>query len=231
MSDRSRDPSVGKPVPGWAGCEPPPHTVLSGRYCDLEPLGLQHVSALFAAYREDEEGLVWKYLLGGPYEDEAAYRLWVEKFCLGKDPMFYAIVDNASGLASGIASYLRINPPMGVIEVGHINYAPRLQRSIAATEAMYLMMRHVFDDLGYRRYEWKCDSLNERSRRAAARLGFTFEGIFRQVVVYKGRNRDSAWYSIIDSEWPALRNRFEKWLDPGNFDAGRHQRASLQSFD
>jgi RimJ/RimL family protein N-acetyltransferase len=133
------------------------------------------------------------------------------------DPTFYAIVDTASGSPVGVASYLRIAPDMGSIEVGHLSYSPALQRTAAATEAMYLMMRRAFDELGYRRYEWKCDSLNAPSRAAAIRLGFQYEGLFRDAVVYKGRNRDNAWYSIVADEWPALRTAFERWLDPANF--------------
>jgi RimJ/RimL family protein N-acetyltransferase len=145
------------------------------------------------------------------------------------DPLFYAIVERSSGLAIGVASYLRIDPANGAIEVGHLQFSPRLQRSTAATEAMYLMMKQAFD-LGYRRYEWKCDALNAGSRRAAERLGFTFEGVFRQAVVYKGRNRDSAWYSIIDSRWPLLVAAYRRWLDPGNFDdSGRSDPASRRN--
>jgi RimJ/RimL family protein N-acetyltransferase len=127
-----------------------------------------------------------------------------------------------------VAAYLRIDPANGVIEVGHINYSPRLQRTAAATEAMYLMMRRVFDELGYRRYEWKCDDLNAPSRAAAKRLGFTFEGVFRQAIVYKERNRDTAWFSMLDSEWPSRKREFERWLDPANFDAAGHQKTKLQ---
>jgi len=143
------------------------------------------------------------------------------------DPLFHAIVDSKSGKAVGVAAYMRIDRDNGVIEVGHLNFSPRLQATTAATEAMYLMMRRAFDELGYRRYEWKCDSLNEGSRRAAVRLGFVFEGIFRQAVVYKGRNRDTAWYSVLDSEWPALRAGFERWLSPDNFDEAGRQRRTL----
>jgi RimJ/RimL family protein N-acetyltransferase len=147
--------------------------------------------------------------------------------CLGDDPLFHTIVDLESGKAIGVASYLRIEPRIGVIETGHIHYSPLLQRQPAATEAMFLMMRRVFAELGYRRYEWKCDALNAPSRRAALRLGFRFEGIFRQATLYKGRNRDTAWYSIIDQEWPALSDAYRLWLDPENFDARGVQQASL----
>jgi RimJ/RimL family protein N-acetyltransferase len=151
----------------------------------------------------------------------------MEQTCRGDDPLFHAILDGGTGRAVGVASYLRIDPPVGVIEVGHINYSPALQGTTAATEAMYLMMRRVFDELGYRRYEWKCDALNAPSRAAAERLGFVFEGIFRQATIYKGRNRDTAWYSIVDGEWPRLRDAFERWLDPANFDAQGRQRQRL----
>ena len=165
------------------------------------------------------------------FETAEDYRAWVEQFCLGDDPLFHAVIatetKGKTGRAAGIASYLRIEPAVGVIEVGHINYAPPLQRTRASTEAMYLMMRRVFDELGYRRYEWKCDALNAKSRAAAARLGFSFEGVFRQATLYKGRNRDTAWFAIIDAEWPALKARYERWLDPANFDDDGNQRESL----
>ena len=141
----------------------------------------------------------------------------------------HAIIERDGGRAVGVASYLAIDPENGTIEIGSINYSPRLQRRPAATEAMYLLMRRVFDELGYRRYEWKCDSLNAPSRAAAQRLGFRYEGLFRQAVVYKGRSRDSAWFSVIDSEWPILRAAFARWLDPSNFDADGRQRAGLAS--
>jgi RimJ/RimL family protein N-acetyltransferase len=147
-----------------------------------------------------------------------------------KRALAHAIVERDSGRAVGVASYLAIDPENGTIEIGSINYSPRLQRRPAATEAMYLLMRRVFDELGYRRYEWKCDSLNAPSRAAAQRLGFRYEGVFRQAVVYKGRSRDTAWYSVIDGEWPLLRPAFERWLDPSNFDADGRQHAALASF-
>jgi RimJ/RimL family protein N-acetyltransferase len=156
-----------------------------------------------------------------------SYREWMDATCLGDDPLFHAIVEADTDRAVGIASYLRITPKVGVIEVGHINYAPTLQKTIAATEAMFLMMSRAFDELGYRRYEWKCDALNAKSCAAALRLGFRFEGIFRQAVVTKGRNRDSAWYSILDTEWPAIKAVFQDWLDPANFDADGRQKKSL----
>lgn len=217
---------IGFPVKGWQPRPRPPRAALDGRYCRVEPLDPDcHAGELFAANAEDRDGRIWTYLPYGPFPTPAVYRRWMESECLGGDPLFHAVVDRADGRACGVASYLRIVPETGVMEVGHINFAPRLQRTAAATEAMYLMMRRVFDELGYRRYEWKCDALNEASRRAAERLGFRYEGIFRQATIYKGRNRDTAWFSIIDGEWPALRAAFEAWLDPANFDeAGRQHR-------
>ena len=158
-----------------------------------------------------------------------AYRAWVDAVSRESDPLFFAIVDTGTGEATGVASYLRISPISGTIEVGHINYSPRLQRTIAATEAMYLMMKRVFES-GYRRYEWKCDALNARSRAAAQRLGFSYEGIFRQATIYKGRNRDTAWYAAIDSEWPELEHAFTRWLDPSNFDREGRQKVGLAEF-
>jgi RimJ/RimL family protein N-acetyltransferase len=159
----------------------------------------------------------------GPFENTAALTRWIEKSCLGSDPLFHAIIDQSSEKALGVASYLRVNSTVGVIEVGHINYAPMLQKTPAGTEAMYLMMRRVFEELGYRRYEWKCDALNAASRQAAERLGMTFEGIFRQATMYKNRNRDTAWFSILDHEWPRMKVAFETWLKPENFTADGKQ--------
>lgn len=169
---------------------------------------------------------MWTYLAYGPFAQLEEYERWLTERAASMDPLFQAFVDQASGNAAGVGTFMRIDAPAGTIEVGHIAMSPTLQRSPAATEAMYLMMRHAFE-LGYRRYEWKCDALNARSRRAAERLGFVFEGVFRQATVYKGRSRDTAWYSVIDSEWPVLREAFERWLDRDNFDASGLQRSSL----
>ena len=201
---------------------------MAGNYCRVEPLSPDvHAADLYQAYIEDREHRIWTYLPYGPFHSFEDYRSWLETECLGDDPLFQAVVDQRTSKAVGVAAYLRMQPSAGVIEVGHINYSPRLQRTPAATEAMFLMMRRVFDELGYRRYEWKCDALNANSRRAALRLGFAFEGIFRQATIYKDRNRDTAWYAVIDSEWPALKKGFECWLDPGNFDAQGRQHAHL----
>jgi RimJ/RimL family protein N-acetyltransferase len=217
--------AIGDPLPAWTPPPRPPRSPLEGRYCRIEPIGTHHAADLFRANREAPDGRYWTYLPYGPFETEREYAAWLERSCLGDDPMFHTIVHAATRRAGGVASYLRVNPEAGSIEVGHINYAPALQRTPAATEAMYLMMRRAFE-LGYRRYEWKCDALNAPSRRAAQRLGLSYEGVFRQATVTKGRNRDTAWYAAIDSEWPALARAFEQWLAPENFDAGR-QRTSL----
>jgi RimJ/RimL family protein N-acetyltransferase len=218
---------VGFPLPGWSPPPAPPRVPTEGRYCRLEPLDPgRHAEALFAAFAEDADGRGWTYLACGPFPTAESYRAWAEERCRGDDPLFFAIVDNTTGQPAGVASYLRITPAAGSIEVGHIHYSPSLKRSPAATEAMYLMMKAAFE-LGYRRYEWKCDALNAASRAAAQRLGLSFEGVFRQATVYKGRNRDTAWYAAIDSEWPALRAAFETWLDPANFDADGRQRTRL----
>jgi RimJ/RimL family protein N-acetyltransferase len=222
---------IGFPLPDWQGCARPPETVMQGHYCRLEPLRAEtHADDLYAAFAQDREERVWTYLPYGPFQRFEDYRTWVAAQSAGADPLFHAIIDQQTGTAAGVASYLRIEPAVGVIEVGHINYAPSLQKTPAATEAMYLMMRRVFDELGYRRYEWKCDTLNAGSRRAALRLGFMFEGIFRQATIYKGRNRDTAWYSIIDKEWPGLKRAFEDWLDTANFTEQGGQRKNLAQF-
>lgn len=199
-----------------------------GRWCRVEPLDVdRHAAELHEANLDDSEGANWTYLSSDPFRDLDAYRAWLTKMTATEDPFFHAIIDARTEKAVGVAAFLRIDPANGVIEVGHINYSPRLQRTVAATEGMYLMMRRVFDELGYRRYEWKCDDLNAPSRAAALRLGFTFEGVFRQALVYKGRNRDTAWFSMLDREWPSRRAEFERWLDPGNFDQAGVQRTRL----
>jgi RimJ/RimL family protein N-acetyltransferase len=221
---------VGQPVPGWSPRPAPPRTAMTGRFCTVIPLDPErHAGQLFAAYADDREGRLWTYLPRGPYASVDEYRRCAEDAAGRDDPLTHAIIDNTTGEAVGTAAYMRIEPAVGVIEVGSITYSPRLQRRPAATEAMYLMTRRVFDELGYRRYEWKCDSLNAPSRAAAQRLGFRNEGLFRQATMTRGRNRDTAWFSIIDREWPALRDAFERWLDPANFDADGQQRRNLAS--
>jgi RimJ/RimL family protein N-acetyltransferase len=220
---------IGDPVPGWTPRARPPRTPMEGRLCRLVPLDAAiHAAALHEAHAADREGRNWTYLPYGPFASLAEYAAWVRSVESAEDPLFFAIVSRESERPVGTASYLRIDPAMGAIEVGHLAYSPALQRTAAATEAMYLMMRRAFDELGYRRYEWKCDRFNAPSCRAAERLGFRFEGIFRQAVVMKGRNRDNAWFSIVDGEWPALRSSFERWLEPSNFDAEGRQRRRLE---
>ncbi len=204
---------------------------MEGRYCRVEPLDAGHHSRdLYQANGADMENRIWTYLSSGPFDDFEAYRKWVGESSHGDDPLFHAVIDLGTGKAVGVASYLRIDPDNGVIEVGNINYSPALQRTKAGTEAMYLMMKRAFDELEYRRYEWKCDDLNAGSKRAAARYGFAYEGQFRQALIYKGRNRDTAWFAIIDKDWPAIRAAFEAWLSPENFDGDGFQIQSLNSF-
>jgi RimJ/RimL family protein N-acetyltransferase len=201
---------------------------LVGRFCRVEPLVADHHAASLYAANAADTGRMWTYLGYGPFEGYGDYKEWIERVEASEDPLFQAIVETATGQASGVAGYLRIDRPNGVIEVGHIAYAPRLRRTPAATEAMFLLMAQAFA-LGYRRYEWKCDALNAPSRAAAQRLGFSYEGIFRQAVIYKGRNRDTAWYAMTDQEWPAIHDAFTAWLAPDNFDAKGQQRVALSA--
>ena len=221
---------IGPALPDWSPRPRPPRAPMEGRFCRLVPLdAAAHADALYATYSAAPDTRGWTYLGDEMPESAEAYRARLATQQASDDPLFHAILDPASGDALGIASYLRIDPGNGVIEVGHIAFSPRLKRSRVATEAHYLLMRHVFEDLGYRRYEWKCDSLNDPSRRAAQRLGFCFEGIFRQAVVYRGRSRDTAWFSIIDGQWPQLRQAFQGWLQPENFDTEGRQRQALST--
>ena len=221
---------LGEPVPGWTPRHRPPRSPMEGRYARLEPFdAARHARGLYDVFTEDREGRIWTFLGYGPFASFEDYEAWTVGSCSGDDPLFHAILDARTGAPLGVASYMRIDPANGVIEVGHLCYGPRLQRTPAATEAMYLMMRRAFDELGYRRYEWKCNALNVPSRRAAERLGFTYEGTFRQHQVVKGRNRDTAWFSILDREWPARKAAFEAWLSPDNFDGQGRQKAKLEA--
>lgn len=206
----------------------PERITIPGRYVTLVPLNAgAHAEALWEATKGKENDGLWLYLFDGPYPDRASFDAALKAKEASPDPFFWAIVDNTTGKATGMASLMRIDPKHRVIEVGSILYSPLLQRTRGATEAMYLMMRYAFDTLNNRRYEWKCNALNEPSRSAALRLGFSFEGIFRQHMIAKGLNRDTAWYSIIDSEWPTLKNAFESWLAPENFTNDGIQKKSL----
>ncbi|MXN63375.1 GNAT family N-acetyltransferase [Stappia sp. GBMRC 2046] len=218
---------IGFAVPGWKPVGRPPSTPMPGRVCDVVRLGENHAQDLFEAFSADRENRIWTYLPYGPFDSAASLGNWLEATCLGEDPLFHAVIDKETGRALGVASYLRIEPATGVIEVGHINFSPALQKTVMASEAMFLMMARVFDELGYRRYEWKCDALNAPSMAAARRLGFVYEGTFRQATLYKGRNRDTAWFSVTDREWPGLKAAFEAWLAPDNFDDDGRQRRSL----
>ncbi|MDD5140699.1 MAG: GNAT family protein [Verrucomicrobiales bacterium] len=220
---------IGFPLPNWKPPETPSREPMAGRFCRVEPLNPNlHAASLHDACALDAEGRMWTYLPYGPFATPDSYQAWAEEICRRGDLLFYAIIDRATDRAVGVASYLRIDPANGSIEVGHIAYSPLLQRTPAATEAMFLMMERAFT-LGYRRYEWKCDALNGPSCAAARRLGFSFEGVFRQAAIYRGRNRDTAWFSVIDREWPALRDAFQRWLHPTNFDEHGKQRARLSA--
>lgn len=219
---------IGPDVPGWSARPYPPRTPIEGRLCRVEPLDpARHADDLVAAFQQAADGRAWTYLTVGPYTDPAVHRAWLDKAAASEDPLHHAVIDLTTGRAVGTLALMRIDPANGVAEVGHVTFSPLLQRTPISTEAQYLLMKRVFDELGYRRYEWKCDSLNEPSRTTAQRLGFTFEGIFRQAVVYKGRSRDTAWFSLLDSEWPARKAAFERWLSPDNFDAQGRQRRRL----
>lgn len=215
------------PLPDWKPAQLPTMSFIRGQYCLLERIdSKKHAQDLFEAIQLDKHGTNWTYLPYGPFDNFHEFQQWVDDFIKTSDPFCYAIIDLTTDKAVGIASLMRILPTSGSIEVGHLNYSPLLQKKIAATEAMYLLMKYSFE-LGYRRYEWKCDHLNEPSKNAAKRLGFKFEGTFRQATVYKGRTRDTDWFSIIDSEWPQIKQAFEAWLAPENFDQNKQQLSSL----
>jgi RimJ/RimL family protein N-acetyltransferase len=206
----------------------PSRTTLQGKLVTLVPLDpVAHGDALYEATRGAAADQLWLYLFEGPFPRRADFDSHLKRAAASEDPLFFAILDRASGTAVGYAAFMRIEPAHRVIEVGSILYTPQLQRTPLATEAMYVMARHVFEDLGYRRYEWKCNALNAPSRRAALRFGFNFEGIFRQHMIVKGRNRDTAWFSMLDSEWPTRKASFERWLDPSNFGPDGRQKVAL----
>lgn len=210
----------------WTPPPLPSRTPLKGRYATLEPLAPEHVAGLRDAHREDVEDAMWRYLPVGPFDDES-YAAWVKANRILHDPLHYA-VRMADGRLGGTMSLMRMKPTAGSIETGWLMFAPRLQRTREATEAVYLLMRWAFE-AGYRRFEWKCDAANRASRQAAERFGLSYEGVFRQANVVKGRNRDTAWFAAIDSEWSALQTAFETWLAPDNFDADGAQRQSLRA--
>jgi len=215
---------LGERLDGWVAPRFPDAAALEGRFARLERLQERHAHALFRANAEDDA--IWDYLPYGPFPSEAGYIRWVGEMAASRDPLFYAVIDRETGLASGVMSYLRIVPDVGVIELGHINFSQRLQRTPAASEAMMLMIRWAFE-AGYRRFEWKCDALNLPSRRAAERLGLSYEGTFRQATIVKGRNRDTAWFAATDKDWPGLEVAYEAWLSPSNFDEEGRQAERL----
>ena len=201
---------------------------LIGKYCNLEPINIRkHSISLYKNFSLDKKNTIWNYLPYGPFKSYGSFKKWLKSFCLNKDPFFYAIYSKKYNQYCGMASYLRITPEHGSIEVGHINYSPILQNTVEGTETMYLMMKNAFEVLGNRRYEWKCNNLNSSSKYAAERLGFKFEGIFRQMFIFKGRNRDTAWYSIIDKEWPNHKKKYLNYLTRTNFTEGNRQRKKL----
>lgn len=215
--------NLGQSVPNWQGCDKPDGTSLQGQYCLLKPFDLvADTHALFKAIQTDNQGETWTYLPYGPCHTLTAFADCMNKILLEPDTLVYTIFD-MNGQALGVAGYLRMQPQIGVIEIGHVHFSKLMQKTPIATEAIYLLLNQVLDKLHYRRCEWKCHSLNEPSRKAALRFGFQFEGIFRQAGVYKGYNRDTAWYSIIDSEWPEIKARFDAWLNSKNFDASMKQ--------
>jgi len=224
------DQPIGEPVPGWQRRPWPQARGLAGTYCRLEPLRAEHAEPLYRAVVHGSDDRIWTYLTFGPYADAAGFGATVRGLLADAGMSSFAIVDVADAAAVGMASFLRIDPQAGSLEVGGILYAPRLQQTTAATEAISLLAGYAFDELGYRRLEWKCDALNEPSRRAAVRLGFRHEGVFRNATVYKGRNRDTAWFAITDADWPQVKAAHRRFLDPGNFDSDGRQRRSLGQF-
>jgi RimJ/RimL family protein N-acetyltransferase len=222
---------VGPALPDWTARAAPPAMVMQGHWCRIEPVSVErHAKSLYAAFSAAPDDRDWTYMSAGPFADAAKLGTYLARIATSVDPLHHAIIDARTGEALGIAALMRIDRFNGVIEIGHISYSRQLQRTTAGTEAVFLFMRRVFDELGYRRFEWKCDHLNAPSRAAALRYGFTYEGIFRQAVVYKGRSRDTAWFAITDQQWPRLRDAYQQWLAPGNFDATGRQQRRLAGF-
>lgn len=219
-----------KDLANWKGCAPPGRKIIQGRYVRLEPFNLErHADDLYAVHSGDGAELRMKYLWEVP-ESREKFEKWIKSVSDLQDPIFYAVVDKETGIAGGRQSFLRIDAPNGVVEIGHILWGPLISKRRTATEALYLFACYVFEELGYRRLEWKCHNDNVPSQRAAARFGFKHEAVFRQHVVMKGGNRDTAWFSIIDKEWPELKRAFELWLDPNNFDQRGNQKTRLEDF-
>lgn len=223
------DQPIGEAVINWEPRQHPTDSTMIGRYCRVERLDAdRHAIALYNAHRSASDWRDWTYLLREPFETQEDYVAWAKDITNTNDPLHFVVIVDGSPVGS--LAHMRIDKSNGVIEVGDVRFSPAMQKTPAATEAVYLMMRRAFDELGYRRHEWKCDALHEKSRRAAERFGFTYEGTFRQAVVYKGRSRDTAWYAVTDKDWPRIREAFEAWLSPDNFDADGKQRRALASF-
>lgn len=221
---------IGAPQPDWQARSFPEPRVLQGRYCRLEPFNSErHGHDLAAAYLSAPDGSDWTYMFSGPFANGQEYLGYARQLEASRDPQHYAVIDLATHKAVGTLALMRIVPEHGVMEVGHVAFSPLMKRSRLSTEAHFLLMAFAFDELGYRRYEWKCDSLNAPSGRAALRLGFTFEGTFRQAIVYKGRSRDTQWYSIIDGEWPQIKQGFTRWLAEENFSPEGQQHSALEA--
>jgi RimJ/RimL family protein N-acetyltransferase len=235
MANPSGSASGAQPIGPLVAAQPatrPQRVTMTGRHVTLVPLdAARHADALFVAANGGDKDRLWTYLFDGPYVNPEAFKAVLAERAKSEDPLFFTVIDNLSGEPVGYQSFMRIEPAHRVIEIGGILYTPALQRTIGATEAQYLFAAYAFDTLGYRRYEWKCNDLNAPSKRSAARLGFTFEGVFRQHMIVKGRNRDTAWFSMLDSEWPRRRAAFERWLSPENFDEAGRQRVSLASLN
>lgn len=222
---------VGDDVPEWRPRKPPVRQTLRGRFCTLSPLDvMKHGKALYEAYSLTPDDRDWTYLFSDKPTNRVSFANNLNVMAHSDDPLYFAVIDNATRKAAGTVAFVRIEPVYGVQEIGSVIWSPLLRRRAAGTEAIYLMLAHTFDTLGYRRCEWRCDSLNEASKTAAVRFGFTYEGTFRQAVVYKGRNRDTDWFAIIDSEWPALRRAYRWWLSPDNFDRHGKQIRPLRDF-
>lgn len=219
---------IGPALPEWKGAAHPGHGSMTGKYASLEALNSEaHTEDLFHAYRKDESGAIWTYNFIGPFEHKEDLQAWIEKNQNVDEQPYFAIIDQTTGKASGIASFMRIQSEHGVIEIGGITFSPCLQRTRASTEAIYLMMRRALGELGYRRLEWKCDALNVPSRTAALRFGYNYDGLFKQAVTYKGRNRDTTWYSLLDCNWPSVGRAFRTWLAADNFDEMGQQKRKL----
>ncbi|PSA92955.1 GNAT family N-acetyltransferase [Bacillus atrophaeus] len=221
---------IGEPVKGYQRPLVPKRKKIAGKYCTLEKVSIKHFDDLYKnVYGSDSDDKQWTYLPIEKFTSEKEFEIFLSKLIKSEDPFYYAIVDNDTNEALGSFSLMRINIENSSVEVGHVIYSERLKKTRIATEAQFLLARYVFEELHYRRYEWKCDSLNDPSRKAALRLGFQYEGTFRQALVYKQRNRDTAWFSIIDKEWPNIKNRFEKWLLESNFDEYGNQMSKLDN--